>query len=95
MILVWIGSANNPLIGILFIQVICLLDIASIDIIKSNSVLVTPESSRAKAKMILKKPQAITFHKPNLNHMTNLKTSSLHSDDNNGSGCTNLRPCQD
>ena len=53
MILVWIGSANNPLIGILFIQVICLLDIASIDIIKSNSVLVTPESSRAKAKMIL------------------------------------------
>ena len=52
-ILVWIGSANNPLIGILFIQVICLLDIASIDIIKSNSVLVTPESSRAKAKMIL------------------------------------------
>ena len=39
MILVWIGSANNPLIGILFIQVICLLDIASIDIIKSNETL--------------------------------------------------------
>ena len=53
MILVWIGSANSPLIGILFIQVICLLDIASIDIIENNSVLVTPESSRAKAKMIL------------------------------------------
>ena len=53
MILVWIGSANNPLIGILFIQVICLLDIASIDIIKSNSVLVTPESSGLKPKMIL------------------------------------------